>query len=105
MLLLNGNTIPYLFITIICYVLFSEDHTVQKLILLYLVIIDKTDSKGKVMPEMILICQNLRNNLRFLCRLNEFEIIKLTATPFVRQMIMSVPVATGGYIAGQRAGR
>ncbi|XP_028776867.1 coatomer subunit beta-1-like [Neltuma alba] len=88
MLLLNGDTIPQLFITIIRYVLPSEDHTVQKLLLLYLEIIDKTDSKGKVLPEMILICQNLRNNLqhpneyirgvtlRFLCRLNETEIIE-----------------------------
>ncbi|PON81512.1 Coatomer beta subunit [Trema orientale] len=88
MLLLNGETIPQLFITIIRYVLPSEDHTVQKLLLLYLEIIDKTDSRGKVLPEMILICQNLRNNLqhpneyiravtlRFLCRLNEPEIIE-----------------------------
>ncbi|KAJ7952035.1 Coatomer, beta subunit [Quillaja saponaria] len=88
MLLLNGETIPQLFITIIRYVLPSEDHTVQKLLLLYLEIIDKIDSKGKVLPEMILICQNLRNNLqhpneyirgvtlRFLCRLNETEIIE-----------------------------
>ncbi|KAI9084501.1 hypothetical protein K1719_033489 [Acacia pycnantha] len=88
MLLLNGDTIPHLFITIIRYVLPSEDHTVQKLLLLYLEIIEKTDSKGKVLPEMILICQNLRNNLqhpneyirgvtlRFLCRLNETEIIE-----------------------------
>ncbi|KAL8138509.1 hypothetical protein V2J09_004510 [Rumex salicifolius] len=88
MLLLNGETIPQLFITIVRYVLPSEDHTIQKLLLLYLEIIDKTDSKGKVLPEMILICQNLRNNLqhpneylrgvtlRFLCRLNESEIIE-----------------------------
>lgn len=88
MLLLNGETIPQLFITIIRYVLPSEDHTVQKLLLLYLEIIDKTDSKGKVLPEMILICQNLRNNLqhpneyirgvtlRFLCRINESEIVE-----------------------------
>ncbi|GAA0184957.1 hypothetical protein Leryth_022394 [Lithospermum erythrorhizon] len=88
MLLLNGETLPQLFITIVRYVLPSEDHTVQKLLLLYLEIIDKTDSKGKVLPEMILICQNLRNNLqhpneyirgvtlRFLCRLNEVEIIE-----------------------------
>jgi coatomer subunit beta len=88
MLLLNGETIPQLFITIIRYVLPSEDHTIQKLLLLYLEIIDKTDSRGKVLPEMILICQNLRNNLqhpneyirgvtlRFLCRLNETEIIE-----------------------------
>ncbi|KAJ8617025.1 hypothetical protein MRB53_013211 [Persea americana] len=88
MLLLNGETLPQLFITIVRYVLPSEDHTVQKLLLLYLEIIDKTDAKGRVLPEMILICQNLRNNLqhpneyirgvtlRFLCRLNETEIVE-----------------------------
>ncbi|XP_031484427.1 coatomer subunit beta-1-like [Nymphaea colorata] len=88
MLLLNGETLPQLFITIVRYVLPSEDHTVQKLLLLYLEIIDKTDAKGKILPEMILICQNLRNNLqhpneyirgvalRFLCRLNEAELIE-----------------------------
>ncbi|KAJ9167595.1 hypothetical protein P3X46_019214 [Hevea brasiliensis] len=87
-LLLNGETLPQLFITIVRYVLPSEDHTIQKLLLLYLEIIDKTDAKGRVLPEMILICQNLRNNLqhpneyirgvtlRFLCRLNETEIIE-----------------------------
>ncbi|KAK4267696.1 hypothetical protein QN277_024442 [Acacia crassicarpa] len=88
MLLLYGDTNPQLFIAIVRCVLPSEDHTVQKLLLLYLEIIEKTDSKGKVFPEMILICQNLRNNLqhpneyirgvtlRFLCRLNETEIIE-----------------------------
>ncbi|KAG2721013.1 hypothetical protein I3843_02G049100 [Carya illinoinensis] len=88
MLLLNGETLPQLFITIIRYVLPSEDHTIQKLLLLYLEIIEKTDAKGRVLPEMILICQNLRNNLqhpneyirgvtlRFLCRLKETEIIE-----------------------------
>lgn len=36
-LLLNGETLPALFITILQYVLPSQDHTVQKLLLLYLV--------------------------------------------------------------------
>ena len=88
MLLLNGESLPSLFITIVRYVLPSEDHTIQKLLLLYLEIIDKTDSKGKILPEMILICQNLRNNLqhpneyirgvtlRFLSRLYEVELIE-----------------------------
>ncbi|CAL0323448.1 unnamed protein product [Lupinus luteus] len=90
MLLLNGETIPHLFITIIRYVLPSEDHTIQKLLLLYLEIIDKTDSRGKVLRFLCqnLICQNLRNNLqhpneyirgvtlRFLCRLNQSEIVE-----------------------------
>ncbi|KAL2652816.1 hypothetical protein R1flu_020944 [Riccia fluitans] len=88
MLLLNGETLPQLFITIVRYVLPSTDHTIQKLLLLYLEIIDKTDVQGKILPEMILICQNLRNNLqhpneyirgvtlRFLSRLNEPELIE-----------------------------
>ncbi|GKU87482.1 hypothetical protein SLEP1_g1876 [Rubroshorea leprosula] len=88
MLLLNNETLPQLFITIVRYVLPSEDHTIQKLLLLYLEIIEKTDAKGRVLPEMILICQNLRNNLqhpneyirgvtlRFLCRINETEILE-----------------------------
>ena len=36
-MLLNGEQLPTLFITIVRYVLPSEDHTVQKLLLLYLV--------------------------------------------------------------------
>ncbi|PSS07249.1 Coatomer subunit beta-1 like [Actinidia chinensis var. chinensis] len=88
MILLNGETIPQLFITIVRYVVPSEDHTVQKLLLLYFEIIEKTDSQGRVLQEMILICQNLLNNLnhpneyirgvtlRFLCRLKETEVIE-----------------------------
>jgi coatomer subunit beta len=36
-MLLGGEQLPQLFITIVRYVLPSEDHTVQKLLLLYLV--------------------------------------------------------------------
>ena len=36
-MLLNGDQLPALFITIVRYVLPSEDHNVQKLLLLYLV--------------------------------------------------------------------
>ena len=87
-LLMNGEHLPQIFITIVRYVLPSEDHLVQKLLLLYMEIIEKTDSEGKLLPEMILICQNLRNNLqhpnefirgstlRFLCRLSDPELIE-----------------------------
>lgn len=37
MMMLNGEQMPQLFITIVRYVLPSEDHTIQKLLLLYLV--------------------------------------------------------------------
>lgn len=87
-LLLNGEPMPGMFITIVRYVLPSEDKTVQKLLLLYMEIIEKTDSSGSILPEMILICQNLRNNLqspneylrgctlRFICRLTEGELLE-----------------------------
>ncbi|KAG6416141.1 hypothetical protein SASPL_123565 [Salvia splendens] len=98
MLLLNGESLPQLFIAIVRYVLPSEDHTVQKLLLLYLEIIDKIDAKGRVLPEMILICQNLRNNLihpneyirgvtlRFLCRISEVEIIEPLVTSIMANL-------------------
>ena len=86
--LLGGEPPAGNFITIIRYVLPSEDHFIQKLLLLYLEAIEKTDAAGKLLPEMILICQNLRNNLqhpnefirgctlRFLCRIKEQEILQ-----------------------------
>ena len=64
MMLLNGEEFPTLFITLVRYVLPCDDHQVQKLLLLYLEMIEKTDESGKLLPEMILICQNLRNNLQ-----------------------------------------
>ncbi|WJX42698.1 hypothetical protein P8452_29899 [Trifolium repens] len=123
MLLLNGETIPQLFNTVIRYVFTCDNHTVQKLLLLYLEITDKTDSRGKVLPEMIIICQNLRNNLqspnefirgvtlRFLCRINESEIVEQLIPsillnlehrhPFVRRnavlAVMSVYKLPHGY--------
>ena len=87
-LMLNGENMSQLFMTIVRYVLPSEDHTIQKLLLLYLEQLQKKDSQGKLLPEMILICQNLRNNLqhpneylrgvtlRFLCRIKELEILE-----------------------------
>ncbi|QDZ25483.1 subunit beta of coatomer [Chloropicon primus] len=87
-MMLNGEDMSQLFMTIVRYVLPSEDHTIQKLLLLYLEQLQKKDSDGKLLPEMILICQNLRNNLqhpneylrgvtlRFLCRIKELEILE-----------------------------
>jgi len=96
--LLNGEQLPALFITIVRYVLPSENHFVQKLLLLYLETISKTDDQGKLLPEMILICQNLRNNLqhpneyirgvtlRFLCRITEEELLE----PLVPSIIQNL---------------
>jgi len=89
MLLLNdGDAAPHLFITVIRYVLSCDDHSVQKSLLLYLENVDKTDSTGKLLPEIILIIQTLLSNLqcpnefirgvtlRFLCRIDQSEILE-----------------------------
>ncbi|KAF0895794.1 hypothetical protein E2562_016527 [Oryza meyeriana var. granulata] len=89
MLLLYGETLPHLFLTVVRYVLLSEDHTIKKLLLLYLEIVDRREPKsGRVLPEMILVVGLLRKNLqhpneyirgvtlRFLCRLSEPELLE-----------------------------
>ncbi|KDO67309.1 hypothetical protein CISIN_1g048218mg [Citrus sinensis] len=86
MLLLNGETLPQLLNTIVRFVLPSQDPMLQKLLLLYLEIIDivkvDADAGGGTMNEMY-ICQHLKNNLnnsniytrvatlRFICHLND----------------------------------
>ncbi|CAG9465410.1 unnamed protein product [Pedinophyceae sp. YPF-701] len=87
-MMLNGEQLPQLFITIVRYLLPSDNHQIQKLLLLYMETIKRTDASGKLLPEMILVCQNLRNNLqhpneyvrgvtlRFLCRIHEEEILE-----------------------------
>ncbi|KAF7030280.1 hypothetical protein CFC21_041855 [Triticum aestivum] len=112
MLLLNGYTIPHLLATVVRYVVPSEEHVIQRLLLLYLEVVDKRDgASGKVSPEMILISHILRNNLqhpneyirgvtlRFLCRLNEPELLEPLVPavlanlkhqhPFVRRHVFS----------------
>lgn len=97
-MMLSGEQIDQAFITIVRYVFRSEDHKVQKLLLLYLELVEKVDSNGKVLPEMILICQNLLNNLqspneylrgatlRFLCRLKEKELLEPLVPSIVQNL-------------------
>lgn len=97
-LLLGGESMPQMFITIVRYVLPSDDHTVQKLLLLYMEMIEKCGPDGKILPEMILLCQNLRNNLqhpneflrgctlRFLCRITEHDLLEPLVPSIVQNL-------------------
>ncbi|KAJ1429229.1 Coatomer beta subunit, C-terminal [Sesbania bispinosa] len=94
MLLLNGETIPQLFITIIRYVLPSEDHTVQKLLLLYLEIIDKTDSRGKseiIEPLIPSILSNLEHRHPFVRRNAVLAVMSVYKLPQGEQLLDSAP--------------
>jgi len=88
LLMLNGENLNQLLMTIIRFVMPIDDHTLKKLLLLYLEIVDKTSADGKLLSEMILVCNALRNDLihpneyvrgstlRFLSKLKEPEILE-----------------------------
>eukprot|EP01114_Cavostelium_apophysatum_P024678 TRINITY_DN973_c0_g1_i2.p1 TRINITY_DN973_c0_g1~~TRINITY_DN973_c0_g1_i2.p1 ORF type:complete len:955 (+),score=319.11 TRINITY_DN973_c0_g1_i2:111-2975(+) len=88
LLMLNGELLPQLLMTMIRFVMPIDDHQIKKLLLIYWEIVDKQTPEGKPMPEMILVCNALRNDvihpneyvrgstLRFLTKLKEPEILE-----------------------------
>uniref|UniRef100_U5EZ34 Coatomer subunit beta n=1 Tax=Corethrella appendiculata TaxID=1370023 RepID=U5EZ34_9DIPT len=87
-LLLNGERLPSLLMTIIRFVLPLQNHTIKKLLLIYWEIVPKTSGDGKLLQEMILVCDAYRKDLqhpneflrgstlRFLCKLKEPELLE-----------------------------
>lgn len=85
-----------LLMAVIRYVLPNEDNQLRKLCFIYLEIVDKTGRDGKMLPEMILVCNLLRNELihpneysrgcalRLCCKLNEAELLE-PLVPAIRQ--------------------
>ncbi|PRP88152.1 hypothetical protein PROFUN_03975 [Planoprotostelium fungivorum] len=88
LLLIAGENLSQLLMTIIRFVMPIDDHQLKKLLLLYLEIVDKTSADGKLLSEMILVCNAIRNDLihpneyvrgstlRFLSKLKEPEILE-----------------------------
>ena len=70
------------------FVLPSQDHTIKKMLLIFWEIVPKTYPDGKLMQEMILVCDAYRKDLqhpnefirgstlRFLCKLKEPELLE-----------------------------
>lgn len=87
-LVLNGERLPGVLMTIIRFVLPLQNHTLKKLLLIYWEIVPKTSAQGKLLQEMILVCDAYRKDLqhpneflrgatlRFLCKLKEPELIE-----------------------------
>lgn len=67
-LLLNGERLPGLLMTIIRFVMPSQNHTIKKLLLIFWEIVPKTTPDGKLLQEMILVCDAYRkvSNIHFL---------------------------------------
>ena len=86
--MLNGENMPKVLMTVIRFCINDDDHQLKKLLMLYWEVVPKYDSEGKLLPEMILVCNALRNDLnhpneyirgcmlRFLCKLKEPEILE-----------------------------
>eukprot|EP01032_Pedospumella_encystans_P021140 gene21140-23995_t len=88
MALLNNENMPRVLITVIRFCITQDDHQIKKLLMLYWEVVPKTSADGKLLPEMILVCNTIRNDLtspneyvrgcmlRFLCKLKEQEILE-----------------------------
>ncbi|KAL6053952.1 Coatomer subunit beta [Balamuthia mandrillaris] len=88
LLMLNGEAMSHLLMTVIRFIMPCKDHTLKKLVLLYWEVVDKRDSSGKLLHEMILVCNALLNDLkhpneyvrgatlRFICKLKESELLE-----------------------------
>lgn len=88
LMMLGGEPMPRILMTVIRFCINTEHHEFKKLLMLFWEIVPKYDSEKKLLPEMILVCNALRNDLnhsneyvrgsmlRFLCKLREPEIIE-----------------------------
>ncbi|KAL3881649.1 hypothetical protein ACJMK2_028061 [Sinanodonta woodiana] len=97
-LILNGEKMPSLLMTIIRFVMPLQDHTIKKLLLIFWEVVPKYNPDGKMLHEMILVCDAYRKDLqhpnefirgstlRFLCKLKEAELLE-PLMPAIRQCI------------------
>ncbi|XP_033629126.1 coatomer subunit beta-like [Asterias rubens] len=87
-MILNGEKMPGMLMSVIRFLLPMQDHTIKKLLLIFWEIVPKTHPDGKLLQEMILVCDAYRKDLqhpnefirgstlRFLCKLKEAELLE-----------------------------
>lgn len=95
---MNGEKVTNLIMFVIRFCLPSNDHTLKKLLLNFWEVVPKTNPQGKLLQEMILVCDAYRKDLqhpnefvrgstlRFLCKLKEPELIE-PLMPAIRQCL------------------
>ena len=59
-IILNGDRMPSLLMTVIRFVMPTQDHTIKKLLLVFWEVVPKYKSDGKLIQEMILVCDAYR---------------------------------------------
>lgn len=94
LLLLNGEQLPKVLMYVIRFCSTHENHQLKKILMIYWEVVQKydntlgSDGKKKLLPEMILVCNALLNDLnspneyirgcmlRFLCKIKEMELVE-----------------------------
>jgi coatomer subunit beta len=96
--LLAGESMPRVLMTVIRFCITQDDHQLKKLLMLYWEVVPKYSADGKLLPEMILVCNALRNDLispnefirgcmlRFLCKIKEHELLE-PLIPSIKQAL------------------
>uniref|UniRef100_A0A6U2DA96 Coatomer subunit beta n=1 Tax=Hemiselmis andersenii TaxID=464988 RepID=A0A6U2DA96_HEMAN len=87
-LMLNGEQLGSLLMKVIQFIVPNDDKTLKKLLYLYLEAVEKRGPDGHLLPEMILICNMIRNDLnhpnefvrgsalRFMSKMREKDILE-----------------------------
>ena len=65
LLMQSGEKLPGLLMHVIRYVLPEQDHTIKKLLYIFWEIVPKRDAAGKLLTEMILVCDAYRKVLEY----------------------------------------
>ncbi|PAA48185.1 hypothetical protein BOX15_Mlig004513g2 [Macrostomum lignano] len=98
-MIINGEKFnSSLLMTVVKYVMPSQDHMIKKLLLVFWEVVPKYSPDGKLLHEMILVCDAYRKDLqhpnefirgstlRFLCKLKEPELLE-PLMPSIRQCL------------------
>eukprot|EP01088_Endostelium_zonatum_P011665 TRINITY_DN25817_c0_g1_i1.p1 TRINITY_DN25817_c0_g1~~TRINITY_DN25817_c0_g1_i1.p1 ORF type:complete len:1039 (-),score=288.95 TRINITY_DN25817_c0_g1_i1:74-3190(-) len=97
-LTLNGDKFPQLLFPIIRYIQPVDDDSFKKILYLYWEICDKRGPEGKLLPELILICDSLRKDLtspneyvrgaalRFVSKIKEAEILEALISSIIENL-------------------
>merc|ERR1740123_889931 len=96
--MINGESYPKLLMTIIRFVVTSNDHRTKKLLTIYWETVDKCKENGELKEEMILVCNALRNDLmhaneyvrgstlRLLCKMKYYRILEPLKEAILRNL-------------------
>ena len=60
LMILNGEKMQSILMTVIRFVMPQQDHTIKKLLLIFWEVVPKYTADGKMMQEMILVCDAYR---------------------------------------------